>query len=247
MKHLVLLPGWGMEPVVWQPFCKQFRRHYSFSSVDWREVKTIEGYKEEVLNHIRRLDLSPCALVGWSLGALVALEVTQKHPDLISHLILIGGTSRFTADPSSSYPMGWASRIVERMKQQLIRYPQPTLNHFYTSMFSPGEQKQGYIQQWMNLIEQFRDYEIQAYVLGLDYLLQKDCRNGLEQMSTPLLCIHGEMDSICPIDAAKEIIKRKKGMAKLRSIPDAGHAPLFTAAKTCADAIQLFLGESNDD
>jgi pimeloyl-[acyl-carrier protein] methyl ester esterase len=247
MKHLVLLPGWGMDPVVWHPFTQQFRRHYTFSSVDWHGVKTIEGYKEQVLNLIEQLDRSSYVLVGWSLGALTALELTQSNPELISHLILIGGTSRFTSDPSNDYLLGWASRIVERMKQQLIRRPQQTLNDFYTSMFSAQEQEQGYAEQWMSFVERFHSFESQAYVLGLDYLMQKDCRNGLEQIKTPLLCIHGELDPICPIGAAKEIVSRTKGSAKLVSIPGAGHIPFFTEPKVCAEAIQLFLEESDDD
>ena len=50
--------------------------------------------------------------------------------------------------------------------------------------------------------DNIENQSIDSLALGLDYLIQKDLRNKLIDINIPLLMIHGEEDSICPLEAA---------------------------------------------
>lgn len=49
---------------------------------------TLERAADDVAGFIRRLDLENCVLVGYSMGASVALLVASRHPDLVGGLVL---------------------------------------------------------------------------------------------------------------------------------------------------------------
>jgi len=52
----------------------------------------VDGFADVVAALARELALPPVTVVGHSLGALVALRLAQRHPDLVSSVVLAGGT-----------------------------------------------------------------------------------------------------------------------------------------------------------
>ena len=68
------------------------------------------------------------ALGGWSLGALLALEIARRHPGKASRLLLIGATPRFVAAPD--WPHGLASETVAAFRAGYAADPAATLKRF---------------------------------------------------------------------------------------------------------------------
>lgn len=57
-----------------------------------RSGYAVDGFADVVAALARQLALPPVTVVGHSLGALVALRLAHRHPDLVSSVVLAGGT-----------------------------------------------------------------------------------------------------------------------------------------------------------
>ncbi|MGG2095578.1 alpha/beta hydrolase [Bacillus sp. S13(2024)] len=233
MKQLsiVLIPGWGMEEQVWEsffPYLHEFPVHI----VHWRNAEDQKDFRQRIIEVAKDKEV---ILVGWSLGALAALQVYDSLQT--KGIVLLGGTAKFTID--SDYVHGWKGSFVERMKRSLLNQKDATLKRFYVSMFSKTEQEIGEQIAFLKVAEQFQGDSIYSLQCGLDYLIETDAREQLQQIDVPLLLLHGEADTICPLSAAQYI--NEKTNALLTIIEEAGHALCFTYAERCAKEILQFV------
>ncbi|MGC4377417.1 alpha/beta hydrolase [Fictibacillus sp. Mic-4] len=246
-KQLVMLPGWGMESAVWSLLADGLRESFSIQLVDWRGLKTIDGVRKRVNEYIQQDTMESFTVIGWSLGSLAAIDIASTYPSKVRHLILLSGTSRFTMD--SDYECGVHPKMVERMKRQLMRNKEKTLASFYELMFSTEERRKGEVQRFMGEIgEKFVGDDVHSLRSGLDYLIASDFRSKLEQISSPVLLIHGEEDAICPFRASQYIEQRIKEKVTIKRLQHTGHIPFFTMPDQCLQWIKEFVGgEANHD
>lgn len=237
--NLIMLPGWGMEEGAFKPLIKPLSEAFNLSFIEWRDTKTLNDFEERVIDTIASID-GPIFLLGWSLGALVSLELISSYREKIKGFILIGATSRFTTD--ENYSFGWNPLIVERMKKQLQRNKEKTLISFYEAMFSEAEKKEGFYHQFNATIQrEFQGDDVFSLLIGLDYLLQKDVRVKLAQVKTPFLLIHGMEDKICPLEASTFIKENLGGEAEFHIMEDTGHIPFFTKPQECVQLMKTFI------
>lgn len=238
--YLIMLPGWGMKSFVWNNLNKFLSKDFELIFIEWDNILSLNEYKERVIKVIEQQQISSFSLLGWSLGSLVAQHIASDNLWNIKNLILIGGTSSFVQHKEDGYDMGWNKRIVERMKSQLYKNPQKTLYNFYNSMFSREEKLKGYNNQFLEMTEdKIENNSIDSLALGLDYLIQKDLRTKLSNITIPTLLIHGDEDSICPL-AASLYIKKIISNSNIEIINEAGHIPFFTNPSDCYSAICEF-------
>ncbi|HEK9102441.1 alpha/beta fold hydrolase [Bacillus pfraonensis] len=233
--ELIFIPGWGMEKRVWDSLLPYFQE-YSVRYVEWRGVKELTDFAGLVEEAAQGQDV---ILIGWSLGALAALQVCNRVQT--RGMILLGGTAKFTVD--EEYENGWKLPFVERMKRSLLKRKEDTLKRFYKSMFTKQEIKDR--EQFEGIVAHFQGDSIESLQLGLDYLIEMDMRSQLKQVKTPMLLLHGEQDAICPLSAARYIQENTKGTLKV--ISGAGHALCVTNVEYCAhEMIQFVEGIQND-
>jgi pimeloyl-[acyl-carrier protein] methyl ester esterase len=241
-KNLILLPGWGMESSIWssleQPLSSRFQLYY----VDWRGVRDSTDYVERVRHLIEEKHLDSFAIVGWSLGALVALEIASQYSTQLTHLILFGGTSRFTIDEATEYTIGWKKRIVERMQRGLEKDHQGILAAFYEMMFSKKEIKEGACDRFLTLTKQhFEGDDLHSLMVGLTFLMTTDLREHLKHIKCPTLLIHGEQDEVCPLEASQYIYNSLNMHKTLYILPEAGHLPFMTHSQVCLEWMMEFM------
>ncbi|HZG60154.1 MAG TPA: alpha/beta hydrolase [Anoxybacillus sp.] len=234
-KHIVLIPGWGMKGTIWLPLVEQLKPSFSIYCVEWDGVETIADFKQKVVQLVEENGLSSFIPIGWSLGALIALELAISIPEKMDRLVLIGGTSRFTK--GDGYEAGWERRVVERMKRQLVRNREQTLSSFFASLLCEEEQD-----KVLDFERHFHNAELQGLLVGLDYLMTTDIRFALHEITVPLLLIHGEEDAICPPSASRYIFEQTRDNAMLKLLPKTGHVPFLTKTDECARLIQSFVG-----
>lgn len=238
--YLIMIPGWGMKSFVWNNINKFLSKDFELIVIEWDNILSLKELKGIVIKIIEQRQLSSFSLLGWSLGSLVAQDIVSDNLWNINHLILIGGTSSFVQHIEDGYNIGWNKRIVERMKSQLYKKPQQTLSSFYNSMFSTEEKLKGYNNQFLEVTnKKIEDSSIDSLALGLDYLIQKDLRDKLSNITIPTLLIHGEEDSICPLESSL-YIKNIVSSSNIKIISKAGHIPFFTNPSDCSNAICKF-------
>ncbi|MBM6645664.1 alpha/beta fold hydrolase [Bacillus mycoides] len=231
MKELkvIFIPGWGMEEDVWT-FVLPYFKDYPVQCLDWRNVKEQSEFAGRIIEVARDENV---ILVGWSLGALAAIQAYKKIK--AKGIVLIGGTAKFTN--TSDYTSGWNSLHVERLKKNLARKKEDTLKRFYENMFTKNELKAN--GDFEEIVKRFKGDDIQSLQLGLDYLIETDMREELKGVKVPILLIHGEQDVICPLSAARSMTENRN--SKLKVVSEAGHALCVTNFEYCANEIIQFV------
>ena len=226
---IIFIPGWGMEENIWDLVLPYFKG-YSVQCIDWRNVKERSEFAERIIDVAHNDNV---ILVGWSLGALAAVEAYKKIQ--AKGIVLIGGTAKFTN--TSDYSNGWNALHVERLKRNLARRKEDTLKRFYENMFTKDELKEN--KNFEDIVDRFKGDSIQSLQLGLDYLIETDMREELKEIKVPILLIHGEQDVICPLSAARSMTENSG--SELKVVSEAGHALCVTNFEYCANEIIQFV------
>ncbi len=178
-------------------------------------------------------------LLGWSMGAQVALEAAALLREHLAGLVLVAGTARFCSDPG--YPHGLPPEEVERLAGRLQRNPSKALRRFFAGMFTDGE-----------LTEEERRLRAEdlaatapdaaTALAALSALAQADARPLLPSIRAPVLLVHGEQDPIVPASASSFLAGRLP-RARLEILPGAGHAPLATRTEHLQGLVAAFARE----
>ncbi|HDR6314147.1 TPA: alpha/beta fold hydrolase [Bacillus thuringiensis] len=231
MKELkiIFIPGWGMEEGVWTLVLPYFKG-YSVQCINWRNVREQSEFAGRIIDVAKDENV---ILVGWSLGALAAVQANKKIK--AKGIVLIGGTAKFTN--TSDYTSGWNALHVERLKKNVARKKEDTLKRFYENMFTKDELKEN--KRFEDMIKRFKGDSIQSLQLGLEYLIEADMREELKEIKVPILLIHGEQDVICPLSAARSMAEN--GTAMLKVVSEAGHALCVTNFEYCGNEIIQFV------
>lgn len=172
-KKMLWIHGWGMHPSIWQmdaidqrgiPGTSEWEHHF-FSYAGCDSIGAMKDRLNSVVNELSKMQ--PIAIVGWSMGALLAAEMVIERVTNGSYLIadsngsltsthfpvdrlaLIGAPSCFCSRDSS---LGWPKRVVERMKKGLCENSNEVLRMFADSMFSKTEKELGWSERWRKLV-----------------------------------------------------------------------------------------------
>lgn len=92
---IVVLPGFGLSAHSTAPL-RAFLTRQGFAAHDWslgRNLGQKSGMTHQLLELIQKLQAAqqrPVALVGWSLGGIIARELARKQPEAIERVISLG-------------------------------------------------------------------------------------------------------------------------------------------------------------
>lgn len=243
--ELAFLHGWASGPEVWVHQEKYFSQerlvkvnyHQGVSNARCDYGPSL--YAAAALEIIDRKTHGQPLLLGWSLGAVVALELALLVPEKIKGLILVGGTSCFTQ--AAGYSAGLPRVLVERMKKRLARNVDQTLEEFYSLMFTAEERQAGFEEQFrQEVFRQGLNWSKEELVAGLDYLLERDWRYGLNRIDVPVLIVHGETDEICPA-AAGLYLHENLNNSHFTLLKDCGHVPFLSQAEVFQQTVEEWL------
>lgn len=177
----------------------------------------------------------PSAIIGWSMGALIALEAALLCPRRVGALVLVSATARFCRAPG--YPSGMPARLVEAMIARLSSQPAETVADFVGRVFLPGAVDES---ERQSLAAAALRQGAAGLVDGLRYLAATDLRAGLERVGCPTLILHGDQDPIVPA-AASARLHEGLPTSRLETISGAGHALPLRHAEDIGGRILAFL------
>jgi pimeloyl-[acyl-carrier protein] methyl ester esterase len=206
--------------------------------------QTLTALADGVARLCTRLQLHDATLIGWSLGAQVALAAASILAERLAALVLVGGTPKFTSSPD--YPHGLPTDEVRGMALRLRRNYVKTMGDFFRGMFSDNELSHDQYQRIVHEIVlggRLPDEGIARQTL--DILLQADLRPRLAGINLPVLLIHGTEDTICPA-AASAYMAEKLPNAALRLMEGTGHAPFLSRPAAFNLLLQDFLRSIHD-
>jgi len=177
----------------------------------------------------------PVCLIGWSMGALIALE-TMSHWTLpVERLVLLSGTPRFCA--SDDYPTGVPLANLCALRAGLRRNASATLAAFHRDVALP----------YMATTEQIERKTARALACGaarldegLLYLQTTDLRAMLANIFVPTLLLHGCQDRIISWGAST-FLKQHLARSTCITFAAAGHDLLAAVPEAVCARIQQFM------
>lgn len=159
----------------------------------------------------------PCAVVGWSMGGIVALEAVSSGALRVDRMVLIGATARYCA--ADGYPHGVPAAHLRALRIGLRKNPRRTLRAFFHDVASPEVPAEGKINE---RVEAAMALGASALAHGLGYLQETELRDRLPKIGVPALVIHGRRDRIVPWRAGDYLARHLAG-GRLVVHDDAGH------------------------
>ena len=182
------------------------------------------------------LEIAQTALIGYSMGARVAMFIACTYPERVSELVVIGGHPGLTNEDERL-----GRQMLDQRRARRIR--------------SVG--LEAFLEDWykLDLFSSFRqlpDFDLivsdrsagdaEGIAISLERLstgAQEPLQEQLKQSKIPTLWLAGERDT--RYVALMSTMAKAQQHAHFTQIPDAGHALLSEAPEALADAINAFL------
>ncbi len=243
--EVVLLHGWALHGGVWSTIVSKLSGAYRFTVPDLpghgrsraleAVPQTVEDLAEACL-HVA----PPCAAVwiGWSLGALVALEAARRFPRRVAKLVLVAATPRFTR--AADWDCAVAPEVLAGFAADLERDWRTALQRFVTLQTAAGEW--GVLRRLRSEILSRGAPSAAALHAGLEVLAHSDLRAALPAIEQKALVLHGGQDRLVPLGAGKYLAARLPH-ARCLVIARAGHAPFLSHTAEFLEALGHFLAD----
>lgn len=241
---IVLLHGWAMHSGVWGPFAERLAEGHrvtlidlpGFGQSDWRG----ESYELPVLAE-QVCECAPDSAVwlGWSLGALLALEVAKQQPQRVSALIGLAATPKFVRD--DTWPAAMAPEMLSAFSDGLAVDAAVTLRRFLSLLVQGAENGREQLRFLRERVGKGPVAHDQALASGLDILMQADQRSVLKAWDKPTLWLLGENDALIPSQSADVFASAQADISSCHVFPTAGHAPFLSHEEECAALIGEFV------
>lgn len=186
---------------------------------------TISAYAADMVALLDTLKVQQAIMLGFSMGAAVALMLALHHKARVAGLILLGGGAQIQVDPA-------LLKGLQTDRDQWLR----TLIDWQWNE-SAGEQ--------IKRLSLRRLLEIDPAVLLNDYKAVNgfDARDRLTHIQTPTLIIGGTADRMIPF-AQSEALHAGIAGSKLVKIDGGAHLMALEQPQTIADAVQSWLMET---
>lgn len=204
---------------------------------------TIAAMAKDAAAFIDALGLQQIDLLGFSIGGMVAQQLTFDRPELIRKLILIGTGPRGGERMDDYAPKVWAY-----FKKQ---YPHPDellLDTFFTQTTKSQSAGWEYLKRIRARVGKEPTLTDKVVPAQLAAIFSWGKRyegsfNYLKQIKQPTLVVHGDQDIICPTVNAV-ILKEHLPNADLVIFPDTNHAPHYQYPAMFLQQARQFLNQA---
>ena len=241
-KPLVMIHGWGMHSGVWQPLVKRLSKDYMLYLVDLPGMgssRPIEPYHlYNLADEVAEVIPGVCDVLGWSFGGLVAQSIATTQPDRVRRLVLVGSTPCFVRKDdwqSAIDPENWrefADNVNNDYKH--------TMMQFLTLQCMRASDARGTIRELRKSFELKPTPTQTTLQRALHIMLESDLRNEVANIRRPTLLIHGDRDTLAPVQAAHWMMQQLP-IGFLRVMAGAAHAPFLSHSEQFIEALNQFL------
>jgi pimeloyl-ACP methyl ester carboxylesterase len=240
-RPILLCNGLGGSFMAWTHQITHFRADYRFLSWDYRglyqsgpppdpDALQVEAQARDGLAVLEAEGVSKTAIVGWSMGVQVALEIFRRAPERVACLVLLNGVAgepwntvmnfRWMARvlPPALRALGAATWLTEGVTRRVATMPEAVQWAKRLGLASSTLDEDVFAE----IARSFRHLDMRTYMRTLELLGEHDAHDVLPEVDVPTLMIAGDRDLFTPKAAAKRIVASIAG-AELLVVPGGTH------------------------
>ena len=239
---LVMIHGWGMHSGVWQPLIKRLSAKYMLYLVDLPGMgnsRPVEPYHlYNLADEVAEVIPGVSDVLGWSLGGLVAQRIALNQPDRIRRLVLVSATPKFVSTPD--WQAGVDPANFSAFAESVNHDYKAAILQFLTLQCMQSSDRRATIKQLRASFDTRPTPTQTTLQRALHILLESDLRAEIANIRKPTLLIHGDRDTLTPVQAAHWMMQQLPH-GFLRVISGATHAPFLSHSDQFVEALNQFL------
>jgi pimeloyl-ACP methyl ester carboxylesterase len=242
---LLLIPGLAATASYWASLAPALAPHFHLIALDNRGAGrssappgpyTTRVLADDAAALLDHLGIERAHILGFSLGSLIAQELTLAHPERVDRLVLLGST----AQPNHATFDPWVDLFVQAYEREL------DFNGFslwlMAWLFTPTfmEQPDVVAATIPALASALASSSAQGVAAQAAAAKGHDTLNRLGNVAAPTLVLVGEADIVFPVIYSRALADAIPE-AKLQVLPSGGHAVSLEDPESTATALLQFL------
>jgi pimeloyl-[acyl-carrier protein] methyl ester esterase len=229
---LVLLHGWAMHSGIWGGIVGQLARHHRVHAVDLPghgysapiTPCTLDGMVAAIDSALAD-EARPLAVLGWSMGGLVAMRWASSRPARVSRIALVCTTPRFFA--GADWPHAMSKESLMRFGDELHVAWKLTVQRFLALQVHGSEHGRATLAELREHLWARGEPSRAALSAALDVLATADLRNEVSRIVQPVLVVAGGRDTLSLPAAGRWLADAISG-ARYEEIAGSAHAPFLS-------------------
>jgi pimeloyl-[acyl-carrier protein] methyl ester esterase len=182
-----------------------------------------------------RLETST-TLIGWSLGAQLAIAIAARAPEKVGKLVLIAGTTSFIQ--RDGWPHAMPPEVLAEFTTGVAADIEAMLPRFVGG-FNRGDVRAKAVTLELLKLADPRPHSA-TLSTGLNWLRDVDLRPLAPQIKAPTLLMHGANDPLMPLAAAEALAALIPG-AELAVFAECAHAPFLSQPEAFNARLSTFI------
>ncbi len=240
---VVLIHGWVYGSVAtWHRFIDRLAEQYRVVAIDHRNHGkadriqaryTIDEAADEVAAIMQQIGLSEVAVLGYSMGGMIAQSIARRHPGLVERLIL-AGTAAYPIPVRR--PLTWMAFLLVRAAGRAGSPIGARMSYHYLLSVGAVDRKHS---RW--LWDTVTNRDINLYFEGGRTILNFDSRSWVGKLAVPALVVIPTEDQLIPPSAQYELAALLPS-AEVVELVGAKHESVMTHPDDVVKAIEGFIG-----
>jgi len=177
---------------------------------------SVDIWASDLHSLLDTLGIKRAALIGWSLGGIIALEFAFNWPDRVNSLVLVGTTPKFQPPAVRLFEERAILAEGGGMEELVKKTFQTTEEAFAPSVRREHPEK---VQFFRRMLESNRK---EAYAATSRALVNADVSDKLESIKTRTLIIVGQHDVRTPLSDSEQMCMKMRNCC-MKILPECGH------------------------
>jgi pimeloyl-ACP methyl ester carboxylesterase len=179
---------------------------------------SVSEHADDFENVLSACGIARAPFIGWSMGVQVVLELYERHPEMVSHLVLINGT---WGRPLETLPIPVLRQLLPRLLARASRLSQTGGRLLRRATEWPETvlwlKRLGIVgstldeELFREVATEFGNVNLEVYLKTLRALGEHDASHVLESIEVPALVITGDRDPFTPRQLAQRMARRIPG------------------------------------